>query len=70
MNKNLLLNEQETSVILGCSVHKLQKDRRIGNSIPYCKIGRSVRYKLSDIENYIEQNMFNSTSEYKGGRNV
>jgi len=64
-----LLNETKAAQLLGCSIHKLQKDRRIGSPIPYIKVGRSVKYRLSDIEAYLEKQRFTSTSEY-GGDNV
>jgi len=61
-----LLNEREAACLLGCSQHKMQADRRKGSSVPYIKIGRSVRYRTSDLEAYIERQTFTSTSEYEG----
>lgn len=63
----MLLHEKEAARFLGCSIFKLQKDRRIGSPIPYIKVGRSVRYKLQDIEAYLESQRFTSTSQYGGG---
>ena len=60
-----LLTETEAAALLGCSVYKLQKDRRIGSPISYRKIGRSVRYDLQDIQAYVEKRTFTSTSSYK-----
>jgi predicted DNA-binding transcriptional regulator AlpA len=65
--KDRLINEKEAALILGCSIHKMQKDRRVGSPIPFIKVGRSVRYKRRDIEAYLEQQYFTSTSEYGGG---
>ncbi len=62
-----LLCEKQVARILGCSIHKLQKDRRIGSPIPYLKIGRSVRYRQIDVDAYIESQSFTCTSEYPGG---
>ena len=59
-----LLTEHEAARFLGCSIHKMQRDRRIGSPIKYRKIGRSVRYALADLEAYLEQRTFSSTSEY------
>lgn len=64
-----LLNEKEAALVLGCSVHKLRKDRRLGSPIVFKKIGRSVKYVLEDLQAYIESQTFNSTSSYNGGRN-
>ena len=61
-----LLNEREAAHLLGCSVHKLQKDRRKGSPIVFLKIGRSVKYRKEDIETYLENQRFTSTSEYGG----
>ncbi len=63
----MLLHEKEAARYLGCSIYKLQKDRRVGSPIPYIKVGRSVRYKLQDIEAYLENQRFTSTSQYGGG---
>ena len=62
-----ILCEKQAARFLGCSIYKLQKDRRIGSPIPYIKVGRSVRYKLQDIEAYLESQRFTSTSQYGGG---
>lgn len=64
-----LLNEKEAALFLGCSIHKLQKDRRKGSLIPYIKIGRSVKYRLSNLDAYLQQQTFTSTSDY-GGQHV
>jgi hypothetical protein len=63
-----LLNELEAAELLNCSIHKLQKDRRIGSPIQYRKVGRAVRYALADIEAYLTKQTFSSTSQY-GGHN-
>ncbi|MCB1783732.1 MAG: helix-turn-helix domain-containing protein [Alphaproteobacteria bacterium] len=62
-----LLTEKDAAQMLGCSVHKMQKDRRIGSPLPFVKIGRSVKYRLSDLESYIEQQSYTSTAQYNGG---
>mgnify|MGYP000158358765 CR=1 FL=1 len=62
-----LITAKEVASMLGCSIHKLQKDRRQGSEIPYLKVGRSVRYRLSDIEAYLEKQRFTSTSQYENG---
>jgi len=64
-----LLNEKELSKILNVSVHFLQKKRRTGGLIPFRKIGSAVRYLRSDLENYLTQQRYDSTSEYSGGGN-
>ncbi len=63
-----LLNEKQVAHFLGCSVFKLQKDRSKGGPLRFIKIGASVKYRLSDLEEYLQSQTFNSTSEY-GGNN-
>ena len=60
-----LVTEIEAAEILGCSVHKLQRDRQIGSPIPFVKIGRSVKYRYDHIMEYIESRSYSSTSEYE-----
>lgn len=60
------VNEEMAAAYLGCSIHKLQRDRRIGSPVPFIKIGRSVRYDIDDLEKYIQQQTFTSTSAYGG----
>lgn len=64
-----LLTEKQAAQRLGCSIYKLQKDRRIGSPIPYIKIGRSVRYQIEDIDAYLANHRFTSTAQYVGERN-
>jgi excisionase family DNA binding protein len=70
IKSEVLLTEKETAHYLSCSVFKMQRDRRIGSPIPYVKVGRSVRYKLADVEAYLEAQRFTSTSQYVGGGNA
>ena len=57
-----LINEREVAKILCVSVSKLQKDRIQGDGVPFVSLGRSVRYKISDVVAYIEGNKRSSTS--------
>ena len=50
------VDERETARITGRAVQSLRNDRHMGRGIPYCKLGRSVRYLLTDIQNYLSQN--------------
>ncbi len=51
-----LLNVEQAAEILGTTAATLGvwRCKRTVN-IPYVKIGRSVRYRLSDLESYIAQ---------------
>lgn len=61
-----LLNEKEAAIFLGCSISKLQRDRVVGSPIKFRKIGRNVKYALSDLQAYVEQQTFTSTAQYGG----
>ncbi len=58
-NKNL--TPDETAEFLNVSVRTLAKWRSIGSPcIPYSKIGRCIRYSLSDLETYLAEHTFHS----------
>ena len=48
----MYISEKEASSILGLSIKKMQKDRLQRIGLPYYKFGRSVRYKIADIEDW------------------
>jgi predicted DNA-binding transcriptional regulator AlpA len=59
-----LLNTKETAQTLSVSEAFLERDRWAGARIPFIKVGaRAIRYRLQDIEKYIEDNLCYSTSE-------
>lgn len=59
-----LLTTKETSHILCVSEAFLERDRWAGARMPFIKVGaRAIRYRLQDIEKYIEDNVCYSTSE-------
>lgn len=50
------LCEKQVSEITGISVSALQKFRHRHVGIPYCRIGKSIRYSLADIERFMAEN--------------
>lgn len=50
-----LLTVQETASVLGLAVSTLNRARVYGTSDlpPHCKIGKSVRYRLSTVQSWI-----------------
>ncbi len=48
---------------LGLAVSTLEKMRVYGNSPPYVKLGRSVRYRVCDLEEYLAKRVVESTSQ-------
>jgi excisionase family DNA binding protein len=57
------LTETNLSERLNIPVRTLQSQRLRGDGIPYVKIGRSVRYSLADVEEYLQKNRSYSTRE-------
>jgi hypothetical protein len=51
-----LLDTHQLSELLQVQPSKLEKDRTLRKGIAYCKLGRSVRYRLSDVEDYLDLN--------------
>lgn len=58
-----LFSSKEAARYLGMSVAFLERDRWAGARIAFVKIGRSVRYRRSDLERYIETRTRRSTSD-------
>ena len=48
------INDVEVSKITGRAVQSLRNDRQKRIGIPYSKIGRSVRYSLDDVIDFME----------------
>ena len=53
MNSDPLLNEIETAERLNISTPLLRKWRYQQTELPFVKMGKSVRYKASDVESFI-----------------
>ncbi len=58
-----LYNEKETAKLLSLSVKTLQRYRYTGGGPTYIKLGKSVRYKESDIHMYVSARTRNITTE-------
>lgn len=51
------LTENEVSLITGRALSTLRNERSQGRGIPYCKVGRSVRYRLGDVVDFMESHL-------------
>jgi hypothetical protein len=56
-----LLTEIEAAQLRKQSVRTLQAERLRGGGCPYAKLGRSVRYRRSDVLRFIEDRVRPST---------
>jgi predicted DNA-binding transcriptional regulator AlpA len=57
-----LLTEAQTADFLNVSIRSLQAWRVRGGGPIYAKLGRSVRYRRSDLDAHIEESLTSSTS--------
>jgi hypothetical protein len=59
-----LFAQETVAAIRDCSLATMERDRWTGNGVPFIKIGRLVRYRKTDIRNWLEKHKsFQSTSE-------
>jgi excisionase family DNA binding protein len=59
-----LMTTKEAAIYLGVSMAFLERDRWAGARIPFIKVGsRAVRYRLSDLDIYIQRQTRRSTSD-------
>lgn len=64
MNCNLLTTAEAANYI-GLSKAFLERDRWAGAKIPFIRVGsRAVRYRVSDLEAYLEGQVRRSTSDH------
>lgn len=59
-----LLNEAEVATRQGRALKTLRNQRVTGDGIPYLKLGRSVRYRLSDVLAWEDARRRNSTTDH------
>lgn len=61
-----LLNTPAAAAYLGVSKAFLERDRWAGAKIPFVRIGRkAVRYRVSDLDFYIQSKVRTSTSDQR-----
>ena len=58
-----LFDQRIPAAVLGCSCSLMERNRWQGGGVPFLKIGRSVRYRKTDILAWLERHTpVNSTS--------
>jgi hypothetical protein len=55
--KDFLLTEQEVAAILRRSVSAMRKDRYDSRGVPWIKMGHAIRYRQSDVQKFISDNL-------------
>lgn len=56
-------NTQQAADYVGLAKSTLEKTRLTGTGPQFCKLGRTVRYRLQDLDQWIESRLVSSTSE-------
>jgi predicted DNA-binding transcriptional regulator AlpA len=60
-----IVNTEAAANLLNVSAVTLAKWRVTGEGPRFCKFGRSVKYRISDLEEWIHDQQWESTAEYK-----
>ncbi|MBN2326727.1 MAG: helix-turn-helix domain-containing protein [Candidatus Omnitrophica bacterium] len=64
-----VLNEREAARMLGLSVRTLQTWRRVGGGPRYVSLSRrAIRYRIADIEEWMDQRVAQNTTEAEQNR--
>jgi hypothetical protein len=58
-SRTQLFSEKETAKVIGISYNKLRYLRQ-QKKISYCKIGCSIKYRLSQIEDFVNRSLVNA----------
>lgn len=61
----LFLTQEQLAHLLGRSPRTLERDRAVGCSIPFTKVGRKVFYAREDVLSHLAAASFTSTQEAK-----
>ena len=54
-NENRVVNETQAAEILSRAVQTLRNDRHLRKGAPYIKVGRSIRYRVRDLMDYLDR---------------
>ncbi len=60
-HQNEYLTEKQVAELTGRAVQTLRNDRFMGKGFPYVKMGRSVRYSLDEIHDYMKSRTIRTT---------
>ena len=55
MQETIYINEKQVSKLTSFALSTLRNGRSNNKLFPFYKVGRSVRYKLEDVINFMEQ---------------
>jgi excisionase family DNA binding protein len=58
--ETVYINDVQAAKIMGLSKQSLRNWRHLNRGLPYYKIGRSVRYALADVIEFMESRKINT----------
>jgi predicted DNA-binding transcriptional regulator AlpA len=61
-----LLDQKSAAQLLKLSVRTLERHRVMGTGPAFCRLGRAIRYRESDIRAWIESSIRLSSAEHNG----
>lgn len=64
--KPIAMTERDVATALGVSPAALRKWRGEGRGPKWVKLGRLVRYRLTDLETWLAMNLVNQQDEHHG----
>ena len=66
-HNDIYLRPREAAEFLRTSTSTLAKRRLNGDGPKFCRIGRAIRYRKSDLDEFMARSRVHSTSEYVNG---
>lgn len=63
MNEDRWVDTEAGAAHVGVAISTMEKLRVYGGGCPYSKRGRSVRYKISDLDRWMSSRMVETTSQ-------
>lgn len=64
-----LLTTRQAAEVLGFEPRTMEELRRRGSGPPFIRLSsRSVRYRLDDLEQWLDERTFRSTAQERGGK--
>ena len=67
MPLDIYFTPREAAELLRTSTSTLAKRRLYGDGPKFCRIGRAVRYRKADLDEFMARSRVQSTSEYVNG---
>lgn len=69
LDPNVLLTDEQAAEIIGLKVSTIRYWRYTGEGPAFVKVGgKCVRYRLADINEWIESRLYRSTSHFQSAR--